>query len=60
MLKYYHDIIHALAQSHLLIHSLTHPQYQYHWRTASEKAHFGLGYNIGGHGMDKRRMRRPL
>ena len=37
-----------------------HPQYQYHWRTASEKAHFGLGYKIRSHGTGKRRMRRPL
>jgi hypothetical protein len=46
--------------SHPLSEGTPHPQYQYHWRTASEKAHFGLGYKIRGHGMDKRRMRRPL
>jgi hypothetical protein len=36
------------------------PQPEYHWRPASEKTHFGLGYKIRGHGMGKRRMRRPL
>jgi hypothetical protein len=38
----------------------THPSPEYHWRPASEKTHFGLGYKIRGHGMGKRRMRRPL
>jgi len=36
------------------------PQPEYHWRPASEKVHFGLGHKIRGHGMGKRRMRRPL
>ena len=36
------------------------PQPEYHWRPASEKTHFGLRYKIRGHGMGKRRMRRPL
>jgi hypothetical protein len=36
------------------------PWHQYPRRPASEKAHFGLGYKIRGHGMGKRRMRRPF
>jgi hypothetical protein len=36
------------------------PQPEYPRRPASEKTHFGLGYKIRGHGMGKRRMRRPL
>ena len=46
--------------SHPLSEGTPLPQHQYHWRPASEKAHFGLGYKIRGHGMGKRRMRRPL
>ena len=36
------------------------PQPEYQWRPASEKTHFGLGYKVRGHGLGKRRMRRPL
>ena len=46
--------------SHPLSEGTLHPQYQYHWKKDSEKAQFGLGYKIGGHGTGKRRMRRPL
>ena len=46
--------------SHPLSEDTPLPQPEYHWRPASEKTHFGLGYKIRGHGMGKRRMRRPL
>ena len=46
--------------SHPLSEGTLHPWHQYPRRPASEKAHFGLGYKIRGHGMGKRRMRRPL